>query len=68
MNKADIINRSEKDNRIFVRKSPSAKNAHSALEDDDGRLLSADCSEDFFNKSGMLTSALKNAHFFLDLF
>ena len=44
------------------------KNAHSAAEDDGGRLLSADCSEDFFNKSGMLTSAFKNTHFFLDLF
>ena len=47
MNKADIINRSERDERILVRKSPSAKNAHSASEDDGGRLLSADCSEDF---------------------
>ena len=69
MNKTGIINRSERDERILVRKSPLAKNAHSASEDDGGRaLLSADCSEDFFNKSGMLTSALKNTHFFLDLF
>ena len=68
MNKTDIINRSERDDRILVRKSPSAKNAHSASEDDGGRLLSADYSEGFFNKSGMLTSAIKNTHFFLDLF
>ena len=61
MNEADIINRSESDERVLVRKSPLAKNVHSASEDDGGRLLSADCSEDFFNKSGMLTSALNKA-------
>ena len=41
MKKADKINRSERDERILVKKSPSAKNAHSALEDDGGRLLTA---------------------------
>ena len=41
VNKADIINRSERDERILVRKSPLAKNAHSASEDDGGRLLTA---------------------------
>ena len=68
MKKADIIKRSERDEDILVRKSPAAENARSASEDDGGRLLSADCSKDFFNKSGMLTSILKNAHFSLDLF
>ena len=41
MKKADIIRRTERDEHILVRKSPATENAHSASEDDGGRLLTA---------------------------
>ena len=58
--------------RIWVGRShqnpKSLQVYHDAKTQCGGRLLSADYSEGFFNKSGMLTSAIKNTHFFLDLF
>ena len=55
--------RSERDEHILVRKSPAAENAHSASEDDGGRLLTAP--RTFSIQAG---HSLKNTYFFFGLF